>query len=134
MEKLKDKRAKYEAIASSDSSLNLDDIDNRIITEVLSPESSQQYMPSGNQAQAEVQRLRDQMTQMQASTVEQFAQLKAEAALREAEAQRKFEELQLQLKAEATTRKAEACRKYDELQLQLQNMMKMFQQSQNRPS
>ncbi|MFQ6662726.1 hypothetical protein Gotur_030480, partial [Gossypium turneri] len=80
MEKLKDKRAKYEAIASSDSSLNLDDIDNRIITEVLSPErygrvrfqgsfvnptqyfgsSSQQYMPSGNQAQAEVQRLRDQ--------------------------------------------------------------------------
>ncbi|MFQ6648453.1 hypothetical protein Gotur_021698 [Gossypium turneri] len=35
MEKLKDKRAEYEAIASSDSSVNLDDIDNRIITEVL---------------------------------------------------------------------------------------------------
>ncbi|MFQ6660384.1 hypothetical protein Gotur_028935 [Gossypium turneri] len=48
MEKLKDKRAEYEAIASSDSSINLDDIDNRIITEVLGPESSQQYMPSGN--------------------------------------------------------------------------------------
>ncbi|MFQ6668069.1 hypothetical protein Gotur_033862, partial [Gossypium turneri] len=96
MEKLKDKRAEYEAIASSDSSVNLDDIDNRIITEVLGPErfsqvrlqesfvnptqyfgsSSQQYMPLANQAQAEVQRLRDQMAQMQASIVEQIAQLK----------------------------------------------------------
>ncbi|MFQ6628829.1 hypothetical protein Gotur_006882 [Gossypium turneri] len=38
MEKLKDKRAEYEAIASSDSSVNLDDIDNRIIAEVLGPE------------------------------------------------------------------------------------------------
>ncbi|PPS17078.1 hypothetical protein GOBAR_AA03491 [Gossypium barbadense] len=53
---------------------------------------SQQYMHSGNQAQTEVQRLRDQMAQMQASTVEQIAQLKAkasslkeEAAAREAE-------------------------------------------------
>ncbi|MFQ6646549.1 hypothetical protein Gotur_020107 [Gossypium turneri] len=81
MEKLKDKKAEYEAIASSDSSVHIDDIDNRIITEVLGPErygrvrfqgsfvnptqyfgsSSQHYMPSGSQAQAEVQRLRDQM-------------------------------------------------------------------------
>ncbi|MFQ6663769.1 hypothetical protein Gotur_031157 [Gossypium turneri] len=38
MEKQKDKKAKYEAIASSDSSVNLDDIDNQIITEVLGPE------------------------------------------------------------------------------------------------
>ncbi|MFQ6670403.1 hypothetical protein Gotur_035336, partial [Gossypium turneri] len=80
MEKLKDKKAEYEAIASSDSSVHIDDIDNRIITEVLGPErygrvrfqgsfvnpsqyfgsSSQQYMPSGSQAQAEVQMLRDQ--------------------------------------------------------------------------
>ncbi|MFQ6666289.1 hypothetical protein Gotur_032697 [Gossypium turneri] len=37
MEKLKDKRAEYEAIASSDSSVNLDDIDKRIIAEVLGP-------------------------------------------------------------------------------------------------
>ncbi|XP_052487789.1 uncharacterized protein LOC105766206 [Gossypium raimondii] len=86
-----------------------------------------QYMSSANQAQAEVQRLRDQMTQMQASTVEQIAQLKAEEALREAEAQRKYDELQLQLKAEAVAREVEASKKYDELQLQLQNMMKMFQ-------
>ncbi|MFQ6635632.1 hypothetical protein Gotur_012215 [Gossypium turneri] len=74
MEKLKDKKAEYEAIASSDSSVHIDDIDNWIITEVLCPErygrvrfqgsfvnptqyfgsSSQQYMPSGSQAQAEV--------------------------------------------------------------------------------
>ncbi|MFQ6660347.1 hypothetical protein Gotur_028922 [Gossypium turneri] len=38
MEKLKDKKAVYEAIASSDSSVHLDDVDNRIITEVLGPE------------------------------------------------------------------------------------------------
>ncbi|MFQ6654456.1 hypothetical protein Gotur_025427 [Gossypium turneri] len=41
MEKLKDKKAEYEAIASSDSSVNVDDIDKRIIIEVLRPESSQ---------------------------------------------------------------------------------------------
>ncbi|PPS17932.1 hypothetical protein GOBAR_AA02637 [Gossypium barbadense] len=38
MEKLKEKKAKYEAIASSDSSVNLENIDNRIITKVLGPE------------------------------------------------------------------------------------------------
>ncbi|KHG26056.1 Guanine nucleotide-binding protein subunit beta-like protein C [Gossypium arboreum] len=37
MEKLKDKNVEYEAIASSDSSINLEDIDNRIIIEVLGP-------------------------------------------------------------------------------------------------
>ncbi|MFQ6669126.1 hypothetical protein Gotur_034499 [Gossypium turneri] len=47
-EKLKDKKAEYEVVASSDSSVNVDDIDNRIITEVLGLESSQQYMPSGS--------------------------------------------------------------------------------------
>ncbi|KAH1064352.1 hypothetical protein J1N35_029339 [Gossypium stocksii] len=77
--KLKDKKAGYEAIASTDSSINLEDIDNIIINEVLGLKrygrvrfqgsgvnstqyfrsSSQQYMPSGSQAQAEVQRLRD---------------------------------------------------------------------------
>ncbi|KAH1130473.1 hypothetical protein J1N35_001851 [Gossypium stocksii] len=116
-EKLKDKRVEYEAIASSDSSVNLEDIDNQISIEVLGLErygrvrfqgsfvnptqyfgsSSQQYIPSGYQAQVEVQRLRDQMAQMQASTVEQIAQLKAKASLREEKAQRKYEELQLQL-------------------------------------
>ncbi|KHG08838.1 Neural cell adhesion molecule L1 [Gossypium arboreum] len=58
-DKLKNKKAEYVAIASSDSFVNLENIDNRIITEVLGSESSQQYMPTGSQAQAEVQRLRD---------------------------------------------------------------------------
>ncbi|KAH1130614.1 hypothetical protein J1N35_001992 [Gossypium stocksii] len=78
------------------------------------------------------------MAQMQASIVKQVAQLKVEAALREAVAKRKYDELQLQLKVEAATREAKAAaraaeetRKYDELQLQLQNMMKMFQQNQS---
>ncbi|KAK5795323.1 hypothetical protein PVK06_036584 [Gossypium arboreum] len=157
MEKLKEKKAEYEAIASSDSSVNLENIDNRIITEVLGPErygrvrfqgsgvtptqyfgsGSQQYMPSGSQAQAEVQRLRDQIAQMQANMVEQIA-----------EVQRKYEELQQQLRAEAVEREAvaaareaearsmvaEQSKKYDDLQLQLQQMMHMFQQSQKPPS
>ncbi|MBA0826498.1 hypothetical protein Goarm_011343, partial [Gossypium armourianum] len=107
--------AEYEAISSSDSSVNLDDIDNIIIIKT----------------QAEVQMLRDQMAQMQASTVEQIAQLKMETASREAEAQRKYDELQLQLKTEAATRKAKATRKYDKLQPQLHNILKIFQQSDN---
>ncbi|KAK5785368.1 hypothetical protein PVK06_039948 [Gossypium arboreum] len=65
-------------------------------------------------------KFRDQMAQMQVSTIKEIAQLKAEAASREVEAQRKYDELQVQVKVEAT-------RKYDELQQQLQNMMKMFQ-------
>ncbi|KAH1106643.1 hypothetical protein J1N35_010411 [Gossypium stocksii] len=36
-EKLKEKKAKYEAIASTDSSVNHEDIDKRIINEVLGP-------------------------------------------------------------------------------------------------
>ncbi|KAL1182956.1 hypothetical protein V6Z11_A02G148800 [Gossypium hirsutum] len=74
MEKLKDKKAEYEATASTDSSVNFEDIDNRIINEVLGPErygrvrfqgsgvnptqyfgsTSHQYMPSGSQNQAKV--------------------------------------------------------------------------------
>ncbi|KAK5840336.1 hypothetical protein PVK06_009230 [Gossypium arboreum] len=84
MEKLKEKKAEYEAIASTDSSVNLDNIDNRIITEVLGPKRyGRQYMPFESQAQAEVYRLRNQIAQMQANTVEQIA-----------EVQRKYEELQ----------------------------------------
>ncbi|KAG8485220.1 hypothetical protein CXB51_021250 [Gossypium anomalum] len=124
MEKLKEKKAEYEVIALTDSSVNPENIDNIIITEVLGPES---------QAQAKVQRLRDQIAQMQASTVDQIA-----------EVQRKYEELQQQLRADAATREAtvaakeaeaavmaaEQSKKYYELQLQLQHIMKMFQQSQ----
>ncbi|XP_016687453.1 uncharacterized protein [Gossypium hirsutum] len=139
MEKLKDKKAKYEATASIDSFVNFEDIDNRIINEVLGPErygrvrfqgsgvnttqyfgsTSHQYMPSRSKSQAEVQKLKDQIVQIQVSTDEQISQLRAKAAARE---------------AEAAEREAEQNRKYNELQLQLQSMMTMFQQFQNPPS
>ncbi|KAK8366983.1 hypothetical protein V6Z11_A02G151700 [Gossypium hirsutum] len=88
---------------------------------------SQQYMLSGSQAQAKVQRLRDQIAHMQVSTVEQIV-----------EVHRKYKELQQQLRAVAPEREvatavkevaatakeveaaamvAEQSRKYDELQL-----------------
>ncbi|PPS02045.1 hypothetical protein GOBAR_AA18609 [Gossypium barbadense] len=114
-----EKKAEYEAIASSDSSVNLENIDNRIITEVLGPE---RY---------------GRIAQMQANMVEQIT-----------EVQRKYEELQQQLRAEAAEREAAAAareaearamvaeqsKKYDDLQLQLQQIMHMFQQSQKPPS
>ncbi|PPS08085.1 hypothetical protein GOBAR_AA12559 [Gossypium barbadense] len=137
--KLKDKKAEYEATASTDSFVNFEDIDNRIINGVLGLErygqvrfqgsgvnptqyfgsTSHQYMPSGSQSQTEVQRLKDQIVQIQAATDEKISQLRAEAAARE---------------AEAAAREAEQNRKYNELQLQLQSMMTMFQQFQNLPS
>ncbi|MFQ6641659.1 hypothetical protein Gotur_015101 [Gossypium turneri] len=49
-EKLKDKRAEYEVIASSDSSVNLDDTDNQIIIEILVTESSETKRPDGSDA------------------------------------------------------------------------------------
>ncbi|KAH1107316.1 hypothetical protein J1N35_011084 [Gossypium stocksii] len=45
---------------------------------------------------------------MQVSIVEKIPQVKAEAASREAEAKRKYDELQLQLKVETATREVEA--------------------------
>ncbi|PPR98674.1 hypothetical protein GOBAR_AA21993 [Gossypium barbadense] len=136
MEKLKEKKAEYEAMASTDSSVNLENIDNRIINEVLGPKrygrvrfqgsgvtptqyfgsGSQQYMPSGSQAQAEVQRKYEELQQ----------QLRVEAAEREVAVAAR--------EAAAVTREAEQSKKYDELQLQLQRMMQMFQQSQKPPS
>ncbi|KHG26915.1 Thiamine-phosphate synthase [Gossypium arboreum] len=119
MEKLKENKAEYEVIASSDSSVNLENIDNRITTEVLGLERyGRQYLPSGSQAQVEVQRLRDQIARMQANTVEQIA-----------EVQRKYEKLRQQLRAEAAEKEvvaaareaearamvAEQSKKYDDL-------------------
>ncbi|KHG16408.1 hypothetical protein F383_21627 [Gossypium arboreum] len=43
MEKLKEKKAEYEEIASTDSFVNLENIDNRIITEVLGPEGTVRF-------------------------------------------------------------------------------------------
>ncbi|PPS10194.1 hypothetical protein GOBAR_AA10450 [Gossypium barbadense] len=122
MEKLKEKKAEYGRVRFQGSSVTP--------TQYFGS-GSYQYMPSGSQA--EVQRLRDQITQMQENTVEQIA-----------EVQRKYEELQQQLRAkvaerkvaatvretttvareaEATAMAIEQSRKYDELQLLLQQMM-----------
>ncbi|PPS14393.1 hypothetical protein GOBAR_AA06183 [Gossypium barbadense] len=67
MEKLKEKKAEYEAIASNDSFVNLENIDNRIITEVLGPESTVEQI-------VEVQRKYEELQQ----------QLRADVAAREA--------------------------------------------------
>ncbi|PPS04388.1 hypothetical protein GOBAR_AA16277 [Gossypium barbadense] len=88
MEKLKEKKVEYEVIASTDSSVNLENIDNRIITEVLGPE-------------------RADAAEKEAATVAREAAAtarKAEARAREAEAaamaaeqSKKYFDLQLQL-------------------------------------
>ncbi|PPS19338.1 hypothetical protein GOBAR_AA01232 [Gossypium barbadense] len=98
MEKLKEKNEEYEAIASTDSSVNLENIDTKLSLKfwvLKGTVGSQQYMPFGSQAQVEVRRLRDLIAQMQASTVERIAKV-----------QRKYEELQQQLRAEAVEREA----------------------------
>ncbi|PPR89966.1 hypothetical protein GOBAR_AA30714 [Gossypium barbadense] len=130
---------KKDGTPMSSEAAEIMDIDNRIINEVLGPErygrvrfqgsgvnptqyfgsTSHQYMPSESQSQAEVQRLKDQIVQIQASTDEKISQLRAEAAARD---------------AEAAAREAEQNRKYNELQQQLQSMMTMFHQFQNPPS
>ncbi|KHG17115.1 Uridylate kinase [Gossypium arboreum] len=106
-EKLKDKRAKYEAIALKYGRVDFKDL---LLTQpnILDPTCNTTCL-RGIRLKLK-SRLRDQMAQMQASTVEQIVQLKGEEASKEAEAQRKYEELQLQLKAEAAARETEASR------------------------
>ncbi|PPS06257.1 hypothetical protein GOBAR_AA14392 [Gossypium barbadense] len=106
MEKLKEKKAEYEVIALTDSSVNLENIDNRITTEVLGPVRKYEELQQ---------------------------QLRAEAAERE-EAAAAREAATAAREAEAASMAIEQSRKYDELQLQLQQMMLMFQQSQKPPS
>ncbi|PPR95632.1 hypothetical protein GOBAR_AA25038 [Gossypium barbadense] len=97
MEKLKEKKAEYEAIASSDSSVNFENIDNRIITEVL---SSERY---------------GRIAQMQVNTVEQIA-----------EVPRKYEELQQQLRAEAAEREATAAAREAEARAMVAEQSKKY--------
>ncbi|KAK5838795.1 hypothetical protein PVK06_007533 [Gossypium arboreum] len=85
MEKLKEKNAEYEAIASIDSSVNLENIDNRIITEVLDPESSEVKRPDSSDA--------SEHTAREAAAAAREAEVVAMAA----EQSRKYDELQLQL-------------------------------------
>ncbi|MBA0844158.1 hypothetical protein Goarm_001280, partial [Gossypium armourianum] len=84
-DKLKDKWVEYEAMGSSDSSVNLDDIDNQIITEASTVEQIAELKVKAISREAATQRKYDKLQ----------LQLKAEAAVRAAEATRKYDELQL---------------------------------------
>ncbi|PPR88038.1 hypothetical protein GOBAR_AA32656 [Gossypium barbadense] len=129
MEKLNDKKAEYEAIALNDSSdrerVEISSKQKQKFTHTAGSKSFACVAEAkhaaihafGESSSTKVQRLKDQMAQMQARTVAQIAQLKVEAASIKAEVQRKYEELQLQLKKEAAAREAEQNKKYNELQL-----------------
>ncbi|KAK5772060.1 hypothetical protein PVK06_048321 [Gossypium arboreum] len=84
MEKLKEKKAEYEAIASSDSSVNLENIDNIIITEVLGPERYSRLVQ---------QQLRAEVAEREAVAVAREAEARAMVA----EQSKKYDDLQLQL-------------------------------------
>ncbi|KAK5833421.1 hypothetical protein PVK06_017247 [Gossypium arboreum] len=119
--KLNEKNAEYEAIASIDSFVNLENIDNKIITEVLGPESSMQVS------------IVEQIVEVERKYEELQQQLRADAAAREATAAAR-EATTVVREAEAAAIVAEQSRKCDELHLQLLHMMQMFQQSQKPPS
>ncbi|KAK5775999.1 hypothetical protein PVK06_043956 [Gossypium arboreum] len=84
LEKLKEKNAEYEAIASTDSSVNLENFDNRIITEVLGPERKYEELQQQLRADAAAREA--------ATTAREVA-----TAVMVAEQSRKYDELKLQL-------------------------------------
>ncbi|KAE8686834.1 Detected protein of unknown function [Hibiscus syriacus] len=83
VEKLRDKRAEYEATTSSHGIVNADEIENQVINEFLGPEGyGQVHMSSQSQSsQLEVSRLKQQLVEMD----QKVAQMKAETEAREAE-------------------------------------------------
>ncbi|PPS09301.1 hypothetical protein GOBAR_AA11343 [Gossypium barbadense] len=83
MEKLKEKKAEYEAIASTDSSVNLENIDNRIITEVLGPERKYEELQQQLRAEA-----------VAVAREAAIAANEAEAAAMAVEQRRKYDDLQ----------------------------------------
>ncbi|KAK5786082.1 hypothetical protein PVK06_040709 [Gossypium arboreum] len=128
MEKLKEKKVEYEAIASTDSSINFENIDNRIITEVLGPErygrvrSQGLVLPRPN-----ILDPAPSNTCLSGVKLKQKFRVEREGATATREAATTARE------AEAVAMAVEQSRKYDELQLQLQQMMQMFQKSQKPP-
>ncbi|PPS11218.1 hypothetical protein GOBAR_AA09425 [Gossypium barbadense] len=105
MEKLKEKKTKYEVIASTDSSVNLENIDNRIIIEVLGPE---RYSRNSSNNLERGSRERGSSSSEGGSDSSEGGRGSSNGSRVE--------------------------QKYDDLQLQLQQMMQMFQQSQKLPS
>ncbi|KAH1081576.1 hypothetical protein J1N35_021337 [Gossypium stocksii] len=81
-ERLKEKKAEYEAVASIDSSVNHEDIDNRIITEVLGPKRK-------------YEEFQQQLIADAAEREAVAAARAAEAAAMAAEQSKKYDELQL---------------------------------------
>ncbi|PPR92554.1 hypothetical protein GOBAR_AA28118 [Gossypium barbadense] len=81
--KLKEKKAEYEAIASSDSSVNLENIGNKIITEVLGPERKYEELQQQLRAEAAEREAASAAREAKAAAMA-VEQSKAEAAEREA--------------------------------------------------
>ncbi|GMI70113.1 hypothetical protein HRI_000680600 [Hibiscus trionum] len=181
MEKLRGKKTEYEATASTNGSVNMEEIENQVIADVLGPErygrvrcegsfvtatkyfgaNSSQYMPSQSQSsQAEVHRLKQQLSQFQAEVQAREAKrerkeaeiLRREAerevererreaeilrreAEREAERERREAEI-ARREAEREAREAEREAAYQKLQQEFEEMMAMLRQNQpkNLPS
>ncbi|KAL4354069.1 hypothetical protein GQ457_06G009840 [Hibiscus cannabinus] len=105
-DQLRAKRVEYEAAASSDGSVNEDELENQVMADVFGPErygrvrgkgafvtptkyfgsSSSQFMPSQSQSsKAEVSRIKQQLTEeMNQKLDEKVAQLQAQAEAMEA--------------------------------------------------
>ncbi|PPS09309.1 hypothetical protein GOBAR_AA11337 [Gossypium barbadense] len=89
MEKIKEKKAEYEAVASTDSSVNLENIDNRIITDVFGPKRKYKELQQQLRAVAPEREVATAMKEVAATAKE------VEAATMVAEQSRKYDELQL---------------------------------------
>ncbi|GMI98292.1 hypothetical protein HRI_003498500 [Hibiscus trionum] len=140
MEKLRQKKTEYEATASTNGSINMEEIENQVIVDVLGPErygrvrcqgsfvtptkyfgaNSSQYMPSQSQSsQAEVYRLKQQLSQFQAEVAAREAERERKEAERDAEIARK--------EAEREAREAEREAAHQKLQERFEEMMAMLQ-------
>ncbi|KAL4297929.1 hypothetical protein GQ457_12G002640 [Hibiscus cannabinus] len=155
MEKLREKRAEYEATASThNSAVNANDIDNQVIAEVFGPErygrvrgqgsfvtptayfgsSSSQYMPSQSRSiNVEVDRIKQQLQQEMDAKI---AEIQAQTAARDAEREAAMAARKAEKEATFAAREATLQQKYENIESQLAKLLKMMQkdQSQDSPS
>ncbi|KAL4355033.1 hypothetical protein GQ457_06G023430 [Hibiscus cannabinus] len=155
MEKLREKRAEYEATASTqNSSVNANDIDNQVIAEVFGPErygrvrgqgsfvtptkyfgsSSSQYMPSQSRSvKVEVDCIKQQLQQEMDAKI---PKIQAQAAARDAEREAAMAAREAEKEAALAAREAALQQKYENMESQLAKILKMMQkdQSQDSPS
>ncbi|KAL4297218.1 hypothetical protein GQ457_12G026860 [Hibiscus cannabinus] len=154
-EKLREKRAEYEATASThNSSVNANDIDNQVIAEVFGLErygrvrgqgsfvtptayfgsSSSQYMPSQSRSiNVEVDRIKQQLQQEMDAKI---AEIQAQNAARDAEREATMAAREAEKEATFAAREAALQQKYENMESQLAKLLKMMQkdQSQDSPS